>query len=713
MVHTSVAAAAASASSRSGPSMSRPSMRIRPRSSFHAGAPIPDLSSSYEYDRLSSHRRSGGRSGGGFGAGSARRESIPTYHTFPDPPPAPPRSTRKSRGSRGGSISPHNTSPASTDTADFTPPSPHHDDDDDDGRDQSHEETPLPWKQLSLMALLSVAEQTALNSISPYLPAMVASFDEIPDGEEGLYVGLLASGFALAQLTTNLLWGYLSDTVGRKPVMLLGTSLLAACFAFFGFARSFAQLLAVHAAMGLLNGNAAVVPTCLGELTDRSNQSRAFIWLPVMYSLGGITGPALGGLLVGSTSSSAYPFVAPNIVSAALLLASVIVLAIWFDETLDDADAKANRAGLGWVEKLFDFRGLRWLGRDRRRGKGRIGSWTARWPTSGSRSNGSVRGTGPDDSDDSNDGEDEDDEPTLRQGLLDSPSPHSNDTQSKDTAHSDAEDGKPTSPPPKSVFRELANRTTLAVLITYLFFQLSNISYNSLYPIFASAAPPTGRDLSPGTIGLSISLAGVATILFQVFAFQPLKARMGNLGTYRASLLGIAISMALMPWVCYADGRQQRQRGDGFVLGSGKAWLYSELGVVLIIKNICAVGGLSSVMLLITNSAPSHETLGTLNGVAQTLSAAGRSVGPFISGALFTLSTRVRPKGEALGWGIFAGIALLGWLGTYLIRGADLESGDWIGDDDDDDDDDDDGDEEEAEQGRERARDPPNSGGEV
>lgn len=84
----------------------------------------------------------------------------------------------------------------------------------------------------------------------------------------------------------------------------------------------------------------------------------------------------------------------------------------------------------------------------------------------------------------------------------------------------------------------------------------------------------------------------------------------------------------------------------------------------------------------ITNSAPSHEVLGTLNGIAQTLSAAGRSVGPFLSGALFTLSEGVQPKGEALAWGLFAGIALLGWLGTWLIRGRGLESDDWEGGDD-------------------------------
>jgi hypothetical protein len=71
-----------------------------------------------------------------------------------------------------------------------------------------------------------------------------------------------------------------------------------------------------------------------------------------------------------------------------------------------------------------------------------------------------------------------------------------------------------------------------------------------------------------------------------------------------------------------------------------------------------------------------------MNGIAQSLSAAGRSVGPFVSGGLFTLATHVQPKGEAMAWGTFGGIALLGFIGTIFIRSDGLESDDWQGEDD-------------------------------
>lgn len=656
----------------------RPPMRLLSSGSFHAGAPIP-----------SPWRR-------GLAGGPMRRQSTYPYpyqyHTFPTPTPPLP--------STPSETTQHNNNDGEGDS-----------DGESDGDDgygarthtrtrarRGHEDhvTPLPWRQLGLLALLSLAEQTALNSISPYVPAMVASYPEVPDGEEGLYVGILASAFALAQLATNLLWGYTADKIGRKPVLLLGALCLMLCFAVFGFCTTFAQLIVVHVAMGLFNGNAAVVPTCLGEITNRSNQSRAFIWLPLMYSIGGITGPAVGGLLVRTAERSQYPFLAPNILSAALLLSAAVVLAVYFDETLEGLDDESWQ----WLRKALACCGLFRNGKPTR-----SRSWSARWSIRASRStvheDSEGNGSGSDDDADADDGHDS---RGLRQGLL-GPRDGTNSAPTENAGDTKLESDQ------SSAFRQLANRTTVTLLGTYLVFQLSNISFNSLFPIFASAPGPTGRELGPSTIGLGLSVrkvatwewlvdesnvsyqvAGFATILFQIFAFHPIMTRMGNLGTYRLAILGIAASTALMPLIGHLDDAPL------FGIGSGKIWLYLELGTILVFKNASAVGGLSSVMLLvclsgplawaagtdmlamqITNSAPSHETLGTLNGIAQTLSAAGRSVGPLLSGGLFTLSTRLPGLGDLFAWGVFAGIALVGWFGTLSIRRDGLESADWDG----------------------------------
>lgn len=51
-----------------------------------------------------------------------------------------------------------------------------------------------------------------------------------------------------------------------------------------------------------------------------------------------------------------------------------------------------------------------------------------------------------------------------------------------------------------------------------------------------------------------------------------------------------------------------------------------------------------------------------------------------MSGGLFSLSSRIKPKGEALAFGVFAGISFVGFLLSFGIQGRSLEADDWESD---------------------------------
>lgn len=567
-----------------------------------------------------------------------RQSSTFKYHTFPAAPP-------RNLGNRSSKESfKQNGSAQNGSTGAPSPPRSESSEGDSDGQHEHHE-TPLPRKQLAILAVIALAEQTALNSISPYLPEMASTFPEVSDGQVGLYVGLIASSFALAQFATNFAWGLLSDRIGRKPIVLLGTFLTALCFVGFGFCRTLWQAVLAQALMGLVNGNQGVISTCLGEITDRSNQSRAFTYLPVIYGLGGITGPIVGGLLVlkkipFTNKDNPYPYLPPNLFSAAVLIIDLVLTMIFLEESLDEAKnlpPLSKRVGtlFTWIWQFTSSRRPTYL----RRAKIRKQQQERRQQY-GTISDGA---------------EDEDYSDDDESSIESTP------------AFFASTDG-----PNRLTAREVLNRDTVILLITFLIFQLANISFNSLYPIFAQAPPPTGRDLNPEEIGISLAFAGIVTIIFQVGIFGRLREKVGNKTTYRTGLAGFVVAFLLIPWVGYKDGSHGGVRGPTTTVG--RVWLWVELGAVLIIKTVAAVGGLTSALLLITNSAPSHAVLGTLNGLAQTLSAAGRAVGPFISGALFTAATKVEKKGELLAFGIFAGISFVGFLLSIGIRSAALEA---------------------------------------
>lgn len=463
-----------------------------------------------------------------------RRSSTQHYQTFDTPPP-------KSRG-RPNSGQSESSGENSHDPNDYN--------------DQSDTNSPLPKKQMAVLAMIALAEQTALNSISPYLPDMASTFPEVEPSQVGVYVGTIASAFALAQFVTNYYWGWLSDRIGRKPVILLGTFLTAACFVAFGFCKTLWQAILVQAMMGVVNGNQGLVSTCLGEITDRTNQSQAFTYLPVLYGIGGITGPLLGGLLIFERNpftgnKSTYPYLAPNLVAAAILLIDFILTAFFLEESLEDADTLPKLGKK--VRNLFT-----WL-----------------WQFTGFSRH-----------------------PTYLRVPQHSPYSHlRGNTNDSDDHDSDLDSASEVSsqqerPAEELTWDEIFTRDTILLLLTYLIFAFCNVSFNSLFPIFGQARPPVGRQLTPSEIGLSQGFAGVVTIIFQVCVFNRLRDKMGNRWSYRAGLFGFVVSFLLMPFVGYKS-----QDGEGLTRKS--ALMAVELCFVLLVKTVASVGGLTSALLLV------------------------------------------------------------------------------------------------------------------
>ena len=92
-------------------------------------------------------------------------------------------------------------------------------------------------------------------SIFPYSYYMVVSFQVTTDDRQiSVYAGMITSAFAFAEFSTGVLWGKLSDRVGRKPVLISGLAGTLLSMLLFGFAPSLPVALLGRALGGLLNG---------------------------------------------------------------------------------------------------------------------------------------------------------------------------------------------------------------------------------------------------------------------------------------------------------------------------------------------------------------------------------------------------------------------------------------------------------------------------
>ncbi|KAF2073135.1 hypothetical protein CYY_005551 [Polysphondylium violaceum] len=182
-----------------------------------------------------------------------------------------------------------------------------------DGPIEPIKKTPLP--KMKLFSIFITLFCDAINSLSlfPYMNFMIEDFHLTNNEKElGYYVGVLASSYYIAQLFSSFFWGWFSNLKGRRPCLLLGLIGSMVCLLFFGFSKYYFLAIIFRFLCGLVNGNVAVAKTMLGEITDSTNQAKAFSFIGLSWSVGGIIAPLIGGLTSNVCTHYPNTFNDPN-----------------------------------------------------------------------------------------------------------------------------------------------------------------------------------------------------------------------------------------------------------------------------------------------------------------------------------------------------------------------------------------------------------------
>jgi MFS family permease len=123
-------------------------------------------------------------------------------------------------------------------------------------------------------AICKFSEPIAFNSVISYAYVMVPYLFDGDDTNASFYAGLLISAYAFGEVLTAVMWGYASDKLGRKPIVLFGLVGVAISCVMFGLAKSFTVALIARLIGGMLNGNVAVMQTMLAEMVKRPEHER-------------------------------------------------------------------------------------------------------------------------------------------------------------------------------------------------------------------------------------------------------------------------------------------------------------------------------------------------------------------------------------------------------------------------------------------------------
>ncbi|ENH67737.1 hypothetical protein FOC1_g10000667 [Fusarium oxysporum f. sp. cubense race 1] len=467
--------------------------------------------------------------------------------------------------------------------------------------------------QLAVIAAARITELLSERSQATYMFYQLQSFapqGEASDGQVVSQAGILMASWAAAQSIMAVWWGRAADSprLGRKSVLLIGLSGTAISGLGTGFAQSFNQVLLLKVLAGGLNTNMGIFRTMIGETTEPRFESRAFLLLPMCFSIGEVLGPLLGGFLADPSTSSdsnvfawmaRFPFVLPNLICALFILISALIITLWLDETHPS---------------------LRWSGQDQGR---KIGRWiTKRLCSIFSKDKRYERLPA------------RDEEELAAYPKAYEASGNSMDSRLSSDSTSSSVTPVDTQPTLQSQdntkLPRLLNWRVAITLLTHFILVLHISAFNTSILSFLSAqraeASQTvfslhlagGVGLSLYKVGLAVALLGFIGLSTQVLIYPFVTTKLGSFTSYKTCLPLAGLGYFFLPFMIILPN-------DSWML-----WLvlFLLLGSHALSRTFAQPG----MIILVNKCAPDPRLCATIHGMALSIGSMARILGPFGSG---------------------------------------------------------------------------------
>ena len=406
----------------------------------------------------------------------------------------------------------------------------------------------------------------------------------------------------------------------------MSTSLL------FGFSESLVWTIVARSLAGASNGNVGILRTTVAEMVPyKELQPKAFSVMPLVWVIGSIFGPGFGGAMASPAAKypkqfgnsvflKKYPYALPNIVASIFFLFGMTIGWLFLKETLE---TKKHQRDYG-----------------RSIGKLLLHPFAAKKPQAKWQH------------------EEEQSQSLMKHSRVSSVSSIGNGI--------DAQEHRKTIPLAPPTNREVFSRQSVINLLTYSLLALHSTAYDQVLPIFMHYPPQTDRSMNPnvhlpfrftggfgidsGRIGLLFTIYGIIGMFIQFFIFPPLAQRFGVLPCLKVVTIMFPVVYILTPFTALFPTALTQQIA---VFG------------VMMIKCWAGIFAFPCTTILLTNSAVSLRILGTLNGVATSISALGRAAGPAIVGWTFSIGLK---KGYIiLPWWTLAAFAILGAITPWWL----------------------------------------------
>jgi len=163
----------------------------------------------------------------------------------------------------------------------------------------SRASSPNSGAAVAFIFLTILLDMLALGLIVPILPKLVESFVDNDTARAARIFGLFGAAWALMQFVFSPILGSLSDSFGRRPVVLLSNFGLGLDYVLMALAPSLVWLFIGRVISGITSASISTAFAYIADTTPPERRAAVFGKVGAAFGAGFVLGPAIGGLLGG------------------------------------------------------------------------------------------------------------------------------------------------------------------------------------------------------------------------------------------------------------------------------------------------------------------------------------------------------------------------------------------------------------------------------
>jgi DHA1 family tetracycline resistance protein-like MFS transporter len=145
---------------------------------------------------------------------------------------------------------------------------------------------------LATILLVIFVDLIGFGMIIPILPLYAKSFQAAE-----WQIGFLLGCYSFMQFLASPILGYISDRIGRKPVLLVSLVGSAIGYAVMASAQSLTMLFIARIIAGICGASVGTAAAYIADITPPENRSRRMGLIGAAFGVGFVLGPAIGGIL--------------------------------------------------------------------------------------------------------------------------------------------------------------------------------------------------------------------------------------------------------------------------------------------------------------------------------------------------------------------------------------------------------------------------------